>query len=125
MIGHKIVISEQVYAELMPVAAQENRDIEQVVGEALQRYLWEARERQMDRELEAYRAMHADLKQRYLGRYVAIQNGTVVDTDADRVALSKRVRQKLGNTVVLILRVEQAAEREFMLRSPHFERGGA
>lgn len=67
MNGHTVTIPEQVYTELVPMAAQENKDIEQIVGEAVRRYLWEARERQMDRELEAYRAMHTDLKSRYLG----------------------------------------------------------
>jgi len=123
MNGHTIVIPEQVYAELMPVAAQEARDIQELVSDALRRYLWEARERQMDREMEAFRAMHAELKQRYLGQFIAMQNGTVVDSDADRVALSRRVRQTHGNAVVLITQVEQEPEREWMMRSPRLERG--
>jgi len=121
--SHTISIPEQVYTELMPVAARENKGIEQIVGEALQRYLWEARERQMDRELEAYRAMHADLKQRFLGQYAAICNGALVDSDADRAALARRVRQQYGSAAVLITRVEPEPEREFTLRSPRFERG--
>ena len=123
MSSHTVSIPEQVYTELAPMAAQENKDVEQIIGEAVQRYLWEARERQMDRELEAYRALHADLKQRCLGRYVAIHNGAMADSDADRAALSRRVRRKFGNAAVLITRVEAEPEREFMLRSPRFERG--
>jgi hypothetical protein len=124
MNGHTIVIPEQVYAELMPMAAQEDKDIGELVNEALRRYLWEARERQMDREMETYRALHAELKQRYLGQFVAIHHGAVVDSGADRVALSRQVRQKYGNAVVLITQVEQEPEREWMMRSPRFERGG-
>ncbi len=123
MNGHTVTIPEQVYTELVPMAAQENKDIEQIVGEAVRRCLWEARERQMDRELEAYRTMHADLKSSYLGQYVAVHAGALVDSDADRSALSRRVRRKFGNAAVLIARVEAEPEREFMLRSPRLERG--
>ena len=119
-----IVIPEQVYVELVPVAAQEDKNVEELVNEVLRRYLWEARERQMDREMEAYRAMHTELKQRFQGQYLAIYNRAVIDSDADRITLSKRVRQQYGHAVVFITQVAQEPERELMMRSPRFERGG-
>ena len=67
--------------------------------------------------------MHTDLKQRFLGQYAAICNGALVDSDADRAALARRVRRQYGNAAVLITRVEPEPEREFTLRSPRFERG--
>ena len=84
---------------------------------------WEAKERKIDQEMEAYRAMHVKLKQRFLGKYVAIHDGELVDHDADRRALFQRVRQKYGSAAVLITPVEEKAEREFLMLSPRFERG--
>ncbi len=123
MSSHGVVVPDHVLAELIPIAEQEDKEVSEVVNEALRRYLWEAKERKIDREMRAYRAMHAELKQRFLGKYVAIHNGELVDYDADRHALSRRVRQKYGNAAVLITPVEEQPEREFSIVSPRFERG--
>jgi len=124
MAEHRVLIQDHMFAELMPIAEQEGKKIEDLVSEALQRYLWEVKERKIDREMEAYRAMHAELKQRFLGEYVAIHNGELVDHDADRRALSRRVRQKYESVAVLITPVKEEPEREFLMLSPRFERGG-
>lgn len=124
MAKHRVLIQDHMFAELIPIAEQEDKEIEDLVSEALRQYLWEAKERKIDREMEAYRAMHAELKQRFLGEYVAIHNGELVDHDADRRALSRRVRQKYENVAVLITPVEEEPEREFLMPSPRFERGG-
>ena len=124
MAKHRVLIQDHMFAELIPIAEQEDKEIEDLVSEALRQYLWEAKERKIDREMEAYRAMHAELKQRFLGEYVAIHNGELVDHDADRRALSRRVRQKYENVAVLITPVEEEPEREFLMLSPRFERGG-
>ena len=124
MAKHRVLIQDYMFAELIPIAEQEDKEIEDLVSEALRQYLWEAKERKIDREMEAYRAMHAELKQRFLGEYVAIHNGELVDHDAGRRALSRRVRQKYENVAVLITPVEEEPEREFLMLSPRFERGG-
>ena len=123
MTEHHVLIPDQVFTELMPVAEQENKKISELINEALRQYLWEAKERKIDREMEAYRTSHGELKQRFLGEYVAIHHGELVDHDADRRALSRRVRQKYGSAAVLIAPVEEEPEREFLMRSPRFERG--
>jgi hypothetical protein len=123
IVGHSVLMPDRVFTELIPVAEQE-KGIEEVVSDAVQRYLWEARECQIDREMEAYRAMHTELKQRYLGQYVAIHNGEVVGNSADRLVLSQMIRQEYGHTAVFITLVEEKPEREFVMHSPRFERGG-
>jgi len=123
MTEHSVLIQDQVFVELMPIAEQEDKEISDLVTEALQRYLWEVKERKIDREMEAYRTMHAELKRRFLGQYVAIHNGELVDHDADRHALSRRVRREYGSVAVLITPVEEKPEREFLMLSPRFERG--
>lgn len=123
MKGHTVLVPDQVFAELMPIAQQEDKEVSELVNEALRHYLWDIKERKIDREMEAYRVMHAELKQQLLGQYVAIHNGELVDHDPDRRTLSQRVRQKYGNLAVLITPVEERPEREFLMLSPRFERG--
>jgi len=118
MTEHRVLIPDQMFTELTPIAEQENKEISELVNEALRQYLWEAKERKIDREMEAYRTMHIELKQRFLGKYVAIHNGELVDHDADRHVLSRRVRQEYRSVAVLITPVEEKPEREFLMQSP-------
>lgn len=111
------------FSELLPMSRQENKEVSDLVNEALKYYLWTAKERKIDQEMEAYRAMHAELKRRFLGQYVAVHDGKLVDHDTDRGALSRRVRQEYGNVAVLITPVEEEPEREFTILSPRLERG--
>ena len=123
MTYRSITIPDQILAGLLPLAKQQDKKVEELVQEAIQQYVWEARERQIDREMQSFRALHPKLVQHYLGEHVAIYNGELVGHAADRRALTRRVRQKYGDAVVLITPVEQAPEREFLLTSPRFERG--
>ncbi len=117
------MISEHILTELAPVAEQEHKEVGDLVNEVLQQYIWQAKERKIDQEMEAYRAMHAELKQKFLGQYVAIHDGQLVDYDSDRQALSRRVRREYGSTAVLITPVEDAPEREFLVLTPRFRWG--
>ena len=45
-------------------------------------------------------------------------NGCVVDHDADRVALGRRIRTRYGNTPVLITPVRQEARQTIVIRRP-------
>jgi hypothetical protein len=123
MAEHTVSIPDHIISELMPMLEEEGKDVSEFVAEALRRYLWEARERKIDQEMTAYRAMHSELKQRLLGEYVAIHHGKLVDHDPDRNALSSRVRQRYGNAALLITPVQVEAEREFLMLSPRWERG--
>jgi glutamyl-tRNA reductase len=95
----------------MEQAAQETQATpEELLAEALRRYLWELSRRKIAEESKAYRRQHADLKTRYLGQYIAMLKGEVVDHDADFQALWQRVRQRFGRTPVLITQVREEPE---------------
>jgi hypothetical protein len=74
----------------------------------------------MLREAEAYRQMHPELVDRYMGQYVAIFQGRMVDHDQDAEALSERIRVRLPDQVVLQRRVETIPEVILHFRSPRF-----
>jgi DNA-damage-inducible protein J len=72
----------------------------------------------MNENALAYKAMHPQLVQQYLGQYVAICNGQLVDADCDPVALLQRVREKYPNQIVLRRQVERLPEQELRMRHP-------
>lgn len=75
----------------------------------------------MQKNIEAYQGMHGDLVERYLGQYVAICEGRLVDHDPDPVALLARVRAAYPQQVVLRQKVEPVPDREWHVRHPHME----
>lgn len=74
----------------------------------------------MLREIEAFRALHPQLVKQYMGKYVAIYQGAVVDDDHDPVALLKRINQKYPDKVVLRRKVEKDPDPVLYFRSPRF-----
>ena len=66
--------------------------------------------------------MHGELVEQYLGQYVAIYNGQLVDHDADPMILLTRIRSKYPNQVILRRKVERMPERELRVRHPRFKR---
>ncbi len=92
-------------------AAQEAQSSpEEVMTEALRRHLWELDRRKIAEESKAYRRQHAELRARYLGRYIAMHKGEIVDQDVDFQALWQRVRQRFGRTPVLVTQVGEEPE---------------
>lgn len=67
--------------------------------------------RKISEESQIYQRRHAELKAEYLGQYIAMHDGQVVDHDSDFVALRQRVRQQFLHTPVMITLVEEVAER--------------
>ncbi len=99
-------------------AQQEARSISDIVNEAVERYVRERQRAKLDKEITAFEAMHARLRQKYLGQWVAINNQKLVDHDSDRLALYRRTREKYGHTSVLLREVTEQPQEEVWLRTP-------
>ena len=56
----------------------------------------EHEETQWDRDKRAFWEMRESLLPEYQGKYVAVYNGEVVDSDEDDIALAERVYERLG-----------------------------
>jgi hypothetical protein len=85
--------------------------INEILAKVVRQYLWELDRRKISEESKIYRQRYAELKAQYLGQYIAMHNGQVVDHDADFLALRQRVHQRFGRTPVMITLVEDVAER--------------
>ncbi|MEA3397766.1 MAG: DUF5678 domain-containing protein [Chloroflexota bacterium] len=67
--------------------------------------------------------MRSQLVAKYLGNYVAIHNGKVVDHDPDVRTLHLRIRRRYGRAPILLRQVTKDMEQpEMVFRSPKLER---
>ena len=67
--------------------------------------------RRISEESLTYRQRHVELKAHYLGQYIAMCDGQIMDHDTDVIVLRQRVRLRFGRKPVMITRVEEVAER--------------
>lgn len=74
------------------------------------------------RERQAYIAMHPQLKQEYLGKYVAVYHGELIDYDDDPAVLRERTSKKYPGEFILLTRVGSESMRTIDIRSPRFAR---
>ncbi|MCB0065120.1 MAG: hypothetical protein KDE19_23515 [Caldilineaceae bacterium] len=77
----------------------------------------------MDREEQAFNKLHSSLYPQYAGQYVAIYNEQFVDSDADQVALYRRMRQQYPDEFVWIAPVTERPGEVLHFRSPRFRTG--
>ena len=94
-------------------------DMDAVVDAALQAYTYRQRQEKIARERQWYETNHPEIVKQYLGQYIGIHNGQVVDSDADGPTLSKRLRREYGRVAIAIIHVESTPEPPTLhLRSP-------
>lgn len=113
-----ILLRDDLQKTLEQEARLESKTINEIVNEAVENYVRDKQRRKIDKEIAAFETMHTNLKRKYLGEWVAIDQGQLVDHDADRVTLYKRVRARFGRKSVLIRQVQEQAVEEIWIRTP-------
>ena len=113
-----IVLRDDLREILESNALQESRSLNDIVNEAVGLYVHRMQQAKIDREVEAYERMHSKLRDRFLGQWVAIHDQQLVDYDADREPLYRRIRNRFGRTSVLIRRVSESPIHEIWMRTP-------
>jgi hypothetical protein len=99
-------------------AKQETRSVNDLVNEAVERYLHERQLAKLDVEIAAYERMYPELRQKYLGQWVAVHEQKLIDHDDDRAVLYGRVRATYRRTAVLIRQVTEQPDNEIWIRTP-------
>jgi len=74
----------------------------------------------LEQEVAAYQTLHARLVERYLGQWVAIHQGQLVDHDGDEEALMVRLAQAFPEQIILVRLVETEPGRAIYIPSFHF-----
>lgn len=114
-------IAEETVTGLAQVAASLGTTIEVLVNKAIRRYLRQEAEKKIRREEQCFRAQHAQLLDQYKGRFIAMHEGGVIDSDVDELALYLRIRHGFPMVGVLIKQVTPNLEEVWAMRSPRLE----
>jgi|SRR5262249_49842986 len=69
-------------------------------------------------ESQAFWSMHSQLLERYQGKYVAILNGKVVDSDADKRTLAQRLYRQFGYQPIYVQLVTAISLLIYRMGSP-------
>ena len=100
-----IKIKPDTQTKLEQLADVTGQSIDDIVDNALTEHLQRLADQQLETEIRAFELMHNQLKKQYLGQFVAIYRGQVVDSDVDIEPLFLRVNNRFGEQTVLIRRV--------------------
>lgn len=121
-----VTISEETYRHASQLAHEQNSAVEQLIRDAIEHqfapFPINTRRDDMQREESHYRRLHAELVKQYLGLYVAIYQGQVVDHDQELAAIADRLRQTHPDETVFVRKVELQPERLIRARSPRLIR---
>ena len=120
-----LTISDAIYHKARAQAQLTNQDLADILADAIvldeTPSMLTSRQVAMAKEKAAYQALHAKLLAEHKGKFVAIQQGRLVDQDEDQTTLLLRIRHAYPEQVVLITQVLPEAEEVYTLRSPRLE----
>ena len=120
--GTQVVLDvpEEVYREVEELAVTTERDITDVLLEAVTRTFSpipvNPSRSVMNQNVETYKELYPELVLTHLGQFVAICDGRLVDHDPDPVSLLQRVRTRFPEKVVLRRKVETVPEHQLQIR---------
>jgi hypothetical protein len=108
-----IDVSAELIKPLQQLAADRGESITTIVERLIADYLRDQRHQFLLEEMERFRLRHAELREQYQGTYIAMRDGQVLDHDANGNQLYARMRERLGDTPVLIVEVTAQPEQLF------------
>jgi len=106
-----VAIESDLYKRVEEAAMEHRASVGEIFAGAVRLYLWELGRRKVSKESKIYRRRYAELRDLYLGQYIAMRDGQVVDHDRDFQTLCQHMRRRFGRAPVMITLVEDMAER--------------
>jgi predicted DNA-binding protein len=119
-----VTLQPDVLAQVKQITEEKGITPEDFVNQAVRAYVEQIEDRTLEAEIEAFERLHPQLMERYLGQFVSVYQGEVIDADPDFETLFLRVQDRLGNTVVLIRQVTSQPTLELHSPTPQLERPG-
>lgn len=108
--------------QLAQVAQDQNTTPEALLNTAVSNFLDQIASQKIQSEIEAFKRLHPQLVRKYLGNYVAIHNGDVVDQDSNLRKLHLRIRKHYGRLPILLRQVTQDVKpQDLVFRSPKLD----
>ncbi|HRN67877.1 MAG TPA: DUF5678 domain-containing protein [Promineifilum sp.] len=108
-----INVSLELIKPLEQVAIERGESITSIVEKLIADFLRDQRHLFLMKEMDRFRSLHPGLRAQYEGTYIAMRDGHVLDHDVDGNQLYARVRERLGDTPVLIVEVTDQPEQLF------------
>jgi len=96
--------------------------VKDFVNQAVRERLEQLEDQKLKAEIQAFERMHPQLVKQYLGQFVAVHEGQIVDADVDFEALFLRLEKRLGDVPVLIRPVSVEPTPELRAPGPRLER---
>jgi hypothetical protein len=112
-------ISDDLVKTIRDEATIRGMTIETYLSGAVARERTMSDRRKIEREQGWWLNLSLSERAKYEGEFVAVHNQELVDHDIDQNALYRRIRERYGNTAVLIMPAE--GPREIVTRSPRFD----
>ncbi len=106
--------------ELAEIIAAQTTIVQPPVSESLSPESTVEMDEAVERERNAYLALHPFLKKNFLGKHVAIYQGQLIDSDQDYDALYARINAKHPNVFVWLDTVSEEPIEIISFRSPVF-----
>ena len=116
-----IALQPELIEQVRWIAKSERGTIEDFVNKAIRERLRRLEDQKLAAEAKAFEGMHPQLVERYLGQFVAVHDGRVVDADVDFEALFLRLQKRFGDVPILIRLVGANPIPELRAPSPRLE----
>ncbi len=116
-----IALQPNLVERVHQVVKDKEATVKEFVDQAVRERLEHLEDQKLKAEVQAFERLHPQLLA-YLGQFVAIHEGQVVDVDADFGTLFLRVRKRLGNVIVLMRQVRTEPVLKLRAPSPRLER---
>jgi len=120
-----VSIPQTLYRRVRDLARIRNRPVDDMLAEVLENALppgddpkATSEDAAIEKEMQAYIALHSKLKEKYLGMHVAIYGGQLIDADEDYGALYGRIDVQYPDQFVWLATVEEEPMPTLVFRSP-------
>jgi hypothetical protein len=114
----QIAIPTETFVQLERAAQAEHLSVEELAKKIIREHLRALRRIEMNREMDAYRAQHAQILEKYRGEFIAMYQGEIVDHDSEMRALYLRIDERFPDETVLMKQVKPEVEEVLNFRSP-------
>lgn len=121
MVSATLTLPQKTIDGLGQVAAQMGVDVAELADNAIRHYLRREAEKKITQEETAYRSHHSQLLLHYEGKFIALHDGQVIDSDADELKLYLRIRRQYPLLGILIKHVTPEIDEVWRARSPRLE----
>ncbi len=114
----QITIPEETYTRLARAAHAQQLAVEELAEKIIREHLRAIERKEMEREMEAYAAQHAQILEKYGGEYIAMYQGKIVDHDKDELELVLRIDERFPTEIVFMTQVNTHVFETYIIRSP-------